>query len=81
MSDEQPDSLVLRYLRRIDASVDRIKDDIADLQRRMTTLETQVGQLIATEQAHYATTMLRLDGFGDRLERITRRLDLTDQSV
>jgi phage host-nuclease inhibitor protein Gam len=78
MSDD-PDSLILRYLRRIDASLDRIKEDIADLQRRMTTLETQVGQLIATEQSHYAATMQRLDRFGDRLDRIDRRLDLTDQ--
>ena len=84
MSDE-PDKNVLDFLRasfaRVDTKLDRITDGLSDLQRRMTTLETQVGNLAATEQSHYANTMLRLDGFSARLERIERRYELIDAPV
>ena len=76
MSDD-PDNIVLVYLRRIDARTDRIAQDVADLKQRFTTLEIQVGQAIATEASHYAQIMLRMDRFEDRLDRIERRQDLT----
>jgi hypothetical protein len=36
---EQPENLVLVYLRRIDEKIDRLIDDIQDLKHRMTSVE------------------------------------------
>jgi hypothetical protein len=76
---------VLDYLReqfaRVNTRLDRIAEDVGEVKQRLTTLEIQVGGLVATEQSHYAQTMSRLDRFEARLDRIERRLDLTDQSA
>lgn len=77
MSDG-PDNLKLVYLRRIDAKVDALRDDMTEVKQRLTTLEMQVGNLVATEQGHYAQVMLRLDRHEKRLDRIERRLDLVE---
>jgi hypothetical protein len=77
MSDD-PDNIVLALLRAIRGDIGLLREDMADVRRRMTTLETQIGSFIATEQSHYAQAMLRMDRFGDRLERIEKRLDLSD---
>jgi tRNA G26 N,N-dimethylase Trm1 len=77
MSDD-PDNIVLRYLRRIDANVVELRADVTDVKQRLTTLEIQVGNLLSTEQSHYAQVMLRLDRHDTRLERIERRLDLVE---
>lgn len=66
MSDG-PDSIVLRYLRRIDEKVDRLIDDVGDLKARVTQLEE--GQ---------AGIHRRLDRLEVRVDRIERRLDLND---
>ena len=60
MSD-QPDSRFWVYLRRIGAKVDALAEDVADVKRRMTSLEIQVGNLAAIEASHYANTAVRLD--------------------
>jgi hypothetical protein len=39
---EEPDNLVLIYLRRIDGKIDRLTDDVQDLKHRVTLLEDQV---------------------------------------
>lgn len=44
MTDE-PDSLVLRYLRRINATVDRLSSDMTDVKQRLTSMERQLGEL------------------------------------
>jgi predicted nucleic acid-binding Zn-ribbon protein len=44
MTDE-PDSLVPRYLRRIDATVNRLSSDIADVKQRLTSIERQIDEL------------------------------------
>jgi hypothetical protein len=77
MSD-QPDNLVLNLLRAIRADVVGIKGDMAEVKQRLTTLDIQVGNLVATEQSHYAQVMLRMDRHDTRLDRIERRLDLAD---
>jgi tetrahydromethanopterin S-methyltransferase subunit B len=41
MSDES-DDLVLVYLRRIDAKIDRLMEDVQDLKHQMESLERQV---------------------------------------
>ena len=77
MSDD-PANLMLDHLRAIRTDIGLIKDDVADTKQRLTTLEIQMGSMIATEQSHYGQTMLRLDRFDVRLERIERRFDLLD---
>ena len=39
---EQPDNLVLRYLRRIDEKVDRLTEDVHDLKQRVTDVERRI---------------------------------------
>lgn len=79
MSD-QPESLTLVYLRRLDAKLDQVVDTLNDHGRRLTALEVAVSNLAATEASHYANTMLRIDGLGERITRVERRLDLREQA-
>jgi phage shock protein A len=78
----EPDQSVLDFLRaqfdRVHVSIAKLDLKVAELAQRMTTLEIQVGGLIASEQSHYALTMQRMDGVEARLDRIERRLDLVD---
>ncbi len=75
MSDE-PDNLILIYLRRLDAKLDGVIEVLADHGRRLTALEIAVANLAATEASHYANLALRVDRVEERLLRIERRLDL-----
>jgi hypothetical protein len=77
MSD-QPENLMLVFLRRLDAKMDGLVHDVTDLKHRMTAVEIQIGSMASTEQSHYASLALRLDRTDARLERIERRLDLTE---
>jgi hypothetical protein len=77
MSD-QPDNLMLVFLRRLDAKMDGLVQDVAELKHRMTAVEIQLGSMASTEQSHYASLALRLDRHETRLERIERRLDLVE---
>jgi IS4 transposase len=65
----EPDNLVLVYRRRIDEKVDRVIDDVRDLNVRVTNVEE--GQ---------AGIHRRLDRVEMRLDRIERRLDLVEAS-
>ena len=64
---EEPENIVLVMLRRIDAKIDRMADDVRDLKIRQT----------ATEEA-LAGVNRRLDRLDVRVERIEKRLDLVD---
>ena len=67
MSDD-PDNLMLVYLRRIDAKVDGLREDVVEVKQRLGFLEEQ-----------YASISRRVDRIDLRLERI-ERLDLVDAS-
>ena len=69
---EEPDNLVLVYLRRIDGKIDRLTDDVQDLKHRVTSLEGQVASI----RGDMAAMSLRIDRIETRLDRIERRLDL-----
>jgi predicted nucleic acid-binding Zn-ribbon protein len=69
---------MLVYLRRLDAKIDRIGDDVCELKMRMTTTEQQVASLAATQASHYASLSTRFDRLEGRVERIERRLDLVE---
>lgn len=66
MTDE-PDNLVLRYLRRIDEKLDLVRADVSELKTRAGLLEQQ-----------YASISSRVDRIETRLERIEHRLDLVE---
>lgn len=64
---DQPDNLVLLYLRRIDMKIDRMTDDLNDIKIRVTNVEEGL-----------AGVNRRLDRSEVRLDRIERRLDLVE---
>ena len=64
MSDE-PENLVLVYLRRIDAKVDDLRTDMVEIKERLGFLE-----------AGYASLSRRVDRLGGDVEQIRRRLDI-----
>lgn len=79
MSDEGPESLVLRYLRNIDRKLDRVIEELHDLKGRVTALEEQVvGLRRDIFQLYEAQVRMQhtLDRHGERLDRIERRLEL-----
>ena len=67
MADE-PDNLGLAYLRRVDTKVDRIIEDVRDLEIRMTAVDEAL-----------AGVNRRIDRLELRVERIEPGLDLVDQ--
>jgi hypothetical protein len=77
MSDA-PDNLMLVDLRRLDAKLDQVIESQRDHGRRLTSLEIAVGNIAATEMTHYANTALRADRVDERLDRIERRLELSE---
>ena len=65
MADE-PENLILRY-RRIDDKLDRVVDDVRELKIRMTAVEENLASLNR-----------RFDRLEVRVDRIERRLELTE---
>ncbi len=73
MSDE-PDNLVLAYLRGMDEKLDRLSETVADTGRCMTSLETKVALL----HGDFASQSERIDRIDLRLARIEWRLDVVN---
>jgi archaellum component FlaC len=67
MADE-PDNILLQYMRRFDEKLDRVIDEMLDVKVRLTAVEEGL-----------AGINRRLDRLEVRVERIERRLDLVDQ--
>jgi len=61
------DNIVLEHLPHIRAAVDDLRDDMREVKGRLGILESQ-----------YANLSNRLDRVDGRIERIEKRLDLTD---
>ena len=76
---DDPDNLVLVYLRRIDSKVDALAQDIRELKERVSSLEVAVAS-VRRDIAVLAETDARLQNAVDRMRedvsRIQRRLDL-----
>lgn len=66
MADE-PDNIVLALLRKIDQRTERMADDLQDLKVRVTAVEEGL-----------AGVNRRLDRLELRVDRIERRLELSD---
>ncbi len=71
---DEPDSLVLRSLRRIETGMDGLREDNREIKTRLGLLEQQVG--VMGQQV--ATVSVRMDRVELRLDRIERRLDLVE---
>jgi hypothetical protein len=79
MSDDGPENLVLRYLRNIDAKIDRLSDRVGRLEGRMTSVEQAVLSVrrdILQVYDGQVNLQHTLDAHGERLDRIERRLEL-----
>jgi hypothetical protein len=63
----EPDNILLEYMRRFDAKLDRVIEDLRDLKARVTGVEEGL-----------TGVHRRMDRFEARLDRIEKRLDLTD---
>ena len=75
----EPENIVLVYLRRIDANLDRLGSEVQDPKQRVTSLElaqARTPQDVADLHVALAGVQVRLDKIDARLERIERRLDL-----
>lgn len=79
---DEPENIVLVYLRRMDAKLDRALEEIAELKLRQNETHRAVLAL-RREQTSDAETVAhvqaRLDRLGDRLDRVERRLDIHDE--
>ena len=73
----EPENRVLEMLRQLDAKMDRVIDDIADLKRRVTALEE--GQAALAQGL--AGVNRWLDRLEARVDRIEHRLDLAETSA
>jgi predicted nucleic acid-binding Zn-ribbon protein len=61
------DNIVLEHLCHMRGAIDDKRDDIREVKQRLGNLENQ-----------YASISTRMDRMDGRIERIERRLDLTD---
>lgn len=71
---EVSNELIYETLKALQTQGAAVRDDIADLKSRMTTLEFTVGNWMSVEASHYAGHSGRLDRIDARLEKIERRL-------
>jgi hypothetical protein len=70
----ETENLLLEILKRIQTDIADMKGDIADLKTRATAVDEHMGGLFITISGNNN----RLDRVAERLERIERRLDLTE---
>ncbi|MDP1650050.1 MAG: hypothetical protein Q8M01_17870 [Rubrivivax sp.] len=78
---ENVESVIIEHLRHIRARVDRIAEDMSDMKHRMSSLESAmvlVKREVSAGDETDARQQLSLDRLLDRIERIERRLELTD---
>ena len=80
MADD-PDNLILVYLRRLDQRLERMETVLSEHGRRLTRIEEGIAR-VRRDQAGDAETVAHLqaqvDRMGEKLARIERRLDIAD---
>lgn len=69
-----PDNLVLEHLRPIRTTVDETRDRLSRVEVRLSAIEGHLGKLVLSE----AGQNLEIDKLRTRIDRIERRLELTD---
>lgn len=80
MSDE-PESLVLRFMRRLDDRLTRIERKLDEHGARLSRLEQEVAAGNRSFDSAYAILMQRFDNVEHRLDRVERRLELRDDAT
>ena len=68
------ENLILERLRRIDDRLSNIEGDMKDIKLRMTIVEEHIGNFLLSISGLGS----RIDRSDERLQRIERRLDLSD---
>ena len=68
------ESLMLEILKRMQADMSEVTADMGDIKLRLTATEEHLATLVMS----VAGINHRLDRFDKRIERVERRLDLTD---
>ena len=71
---DAPANITFEYLRRMDAKLDRILDEVMDLKVRVTSREERFARV----ELSIAGVNPRIDRVESRLDRIERRLDLVE---
>ena len=75
------ESLMLEHLKRFQGTLDRVEGKIGDLTNRMANVENSLASVIQ-HLGHLASAdaaqQLSSDRMGERLDRIERRLELTN---
>ncbi|MBV9842466.1 MAG: hypothetical protein JOY99_13210 [Sphingomonadaceae bacterium] len=74
MSENVTNELIYGVLQKMQADMSEMKFDVRDLKIRMTMVEEHLGHSILG----ISSVNARLDRLNDRVERIERRLDLTE---
>lgn len=78
---ETVESLVLEQLRLIRSELASVKDDTREIKTRLAVVESGIASL-RRDNGDFATSIaaqhLSYDRLSDRVDRIERRLDLTD---
>ena len=81
----EPDNIILVYLRRIDAKLDRLIDNVRDLKHRRSPRSRArlpgCARKRRASAAIWAAASLRIDRIETRLDRIERRLDLVPSTT
>jgi len=75
MPDRVTNELLYEILRAVQGDVALLRDDMANVKSRLTSVDTRLG-LVHTDMAHQSERLDRLEG---RLGRVETRLNLTDQ--
>jgi hypothetical protein len=81
MTPDELASVTLEHLRHIRARVDQIADDVIDLKLRMSGLEggmARVKQEVVQGDETDIRQQITLDRLAARVERLERRLELSD---
>lgn len=71
---DQPDTTQLQLLRRLDAKLDRVVDDVQDMKFRMTGVEER----LAAMDGSLSGLQRRIDRIEQRLDRIEKRFDFVE---
>jgi len=74
-------SLLLEHLKAIRADTAGIRSELKEIKSRLSTVEIGIGGIrgdLAHTYADYARQQATLDGLAERIERIERRLELTE---
>jgi outer membrane murein-binding lipoprotein Lpp len=78
---ESVENLILEHLRHIRARVDQVADDMSNLKHRMPSLEhamVAVKREVASGDETDARQQISIDKLVDRIERIERRLEISN---